>query len=82
MIEQELIGKRVLIVKGSRSGSTADVAYVFYRHKDEGFCQMEPKQDKDYEPIFWVVPCFDHCGRPKIEELHDGDFVVLKKHDI
>lgn len=72
----QLVGKRILITRGNRSGFQADIAYVYYRHPD-GYCQMEPTKQEGYERIFMVVPVFDHCGSPQIVELKNGEFVFI-----
>lgn len=70
--------KKILITKGKSSGRMAHLVYSYYRH-DVGFCQMESTSQEGYKRVFWAVPIFDHCGEPKIEELLDGDFVVMDK---
>ena len=73
----EAVGKHILITAGNYSGQSGMVAYVFYRHSTDGFCQQEYTQKESWEQVFWVVPDFDHCGGPKIIEIYNKEFIFI-----
>ena len=73
--------QKAIIIKGRRSGQTADILATYYEGPPGyGWCyENEPRpQPERWKKHYLVVPCFDHCGRPEPELVPEGEVKILE----